>query len=291
MNQESSRNPKHRPAAEKAGKPRAGGTPPKRSSGSRATAASHGKSPAKKPTAARPTSTQNRKPAAKKPTANTTAKRPVSKPNTKPAARTTTANLPAKKPVPPTPPLPDPRERIIYESEADAALCNKPPTGTPEYPYYNDALQAEKPKRFPTLRKAFSILCTTLVSLFLICIITGTIVATGMTVYVMSFRDEVSDVTIEELEMKNNTYVYANDSNGELVCLYKVNNHTERIPVTIDQIPQHVKDAFVSAEDERFYTHDGRTCENAIVGDSLSTLFCFALSIFVTAPSGAFILR
>ena len=115
--------------------------------------------------------------------------------------------------------------------------------------------------------------------------------ATGMTVYVMSFRDEVSDVTIEELEMKNNTYVYANDSNGELVCLYKVNNHTERIPVTIDQIPQHVKDAFVSAEDERFYTHDGRTCENAIVGDSLSTLFCFALSIFVTAPSGAFILR
>ena len=57
MNQESSRNPKHRPAAEKAGKPRAGGTPPKRSSGSRATAASHGKSPAKKPTAARPTGT------------------------------------------------------------------------------------------------------------------------------------------------------------------------------------------------------------------------------------------
>ncbi len=55
--------------------------------------------------------------------------------------------------------------------------------------------------------------------------------ATGMTVYVMSFRDEVSDVTIEELEMKNNTYVYANDSNGELVCLYKVNNHTERIPL------------------------------------------------------------
>lgn len=257
MNQESSRNPKHRPAAEKAGKPRAGGTPPKRSSGSRPTAASHGKSPAKKPTAARPTGTQNRKPAAKKPTANTTAKRPVSKPPAKPAARTATANLPAKKPVPPTPPPPDPRERVIYESEADAALCNKPPTGTPEYPYYNDALQAEKPKRFPKLRKAFSILCTTLVSLFLICIITGTIVATGMTVYVMSFRDEVSNVTIEELEMKNNTYVYANDSNGELVCLYKVNNHTERIPVTIDQIPQHVKDAFVSAEDERFYTHDG----------------------------------
>lgn len=148
-------------------------------------------------------------------------------------------------------------ESVIYQNEADTAICNKPPTGTPEYPYYNESLQADKPKRFPMLRKAFSILCTTLASLFLICVITGTIVVTGMTVYVMGFRDEVSDVTIEELEMKNNTYVYANDADGELVCLYKVNNNTERIPVTIDQIPQHVKDAFVSAEDERFYTHDG----------------------------------
>ena len=161
MNQESSRNPKHRPAAEKAGKPRAGGTPPKRSSGSRATAASHGKSPAKKPTAARPTGTQNRKPAAKKPTANTTAKRPVSKPPAKPAARTMTANLPAKKPVPPTPPPPDPRERVIYESEADAALCNKPPREHRNIRIITMLFRTEKPKRFPTLRKAFSILCTT----------------------------------------------------------------------------------------------------------------------------------
>ena len=150
---------------------------------------------------------------------------------------------------PPQPALPQPTENESWR---------KPPSGTPEYPYYNENLRAAKPKKFPVLRRAISIFTTTLISLFLIFIITGTIVATAMTVYVMSFRDEVSNVTIEEMERRNNTYIYANDAEGNpTVCLYEVNNNTERIPVTIDQIPQHVRDAFVYAEDSKFYTHDG----------------------------------
>lgn len=245
MDKDQSRNQKNHPAAANTGKPHAGKKPQNPSGSIKPTA--------KKPTAAK-------KPVRSKQTGASLSpqkKRPVKPVPAKPTAAKSEAPKPQTAKPMPEKPQTDPRESVIYQNDAEAALSNKPPTGTPEYPYYNEALQTDKPKRFPMLRKAFSILCTTLVSLFLICIITGTIVATGMTVYVMSFRDEVSEVTIEELEMKNNTYVYANDANGELVCLYKVNNRTERIPVTIDQIPQHVKDAFVSAEDERFYTHDG----------------------------------
>ena len=43
----------------------------------------------------------------------------------------------------------------------------------------------------------------------------------------------------------------------ELVVLHKVKTDVQRIPVTIDRIPQHVRNAFVYTEDERFYTHDG----------------------------------
>lgn len=246
MDKDQSHNHQNRPAAANTGKSPTGKRPQK--------STSPPKSTAKKPSA-------NKKPIHARPSGAPL--HPQKKKSVKPipvkpsaTAKTTPPNTATPNSAPESNPT-DPRELVIYQNDTDAALCNKPPTGTPEYPYYNEALQAEKPKRFPMLRKAFSILCTTLVSLFLICIITGTIVATGMTVYVMSFRDEVSNVTIEELEMKNNTYVYANDKNGELICLYKVNNRTERIPVTIDQIPQHVKDAFVSAEDERFYTHEG----------------------------------
>ncbi|MDY2509406.1 MAG: transglycosylase domain-containing protein [Ruminococcus callidus] len=246
MDKDQSRNHQNRPAAANTGNPPAGKKPQKPAGNPKPTTkkTAAGKQPMHARPSGVPLHPQKKK--SVKPV-------PV-KPST--AAKPTPPNATPPKPAPEPSPA-DPRELVIYQNDTDSALCNKPPTGTPEYPYYNEVLQAEKPKRFPMLRKAFSILCTTLVSLFLICIITGTIVATGMTVYVMSFRDEVSEVTIEELEMKNNTYVYANDANGELVCLYKVNNRTERIPVTIDKIPQHVKDAFVSAEDERFYTHEG----------------------------------
>lgn len=133
------------------------------------------------------------------------------------------------------------------------------PTGTPEYPYHNPELDdsLSKVKRFPALRRAFSILGSTLVALFLIFIITCTIVATALVVYVMNFKEDVSNVTIEEMELSYNTNIYAQNDEEEWVEIYEVSNKSQRIPVDINDIPQHVRDAFVCAEDERFYTHDG----------------------------------
>ncbi|MGN0630077.1 MAG: transglycosylase domain-containing protein, partial [Ruminococcus sp.] len=144
-----------------------------------------------------------------------------------------------------------------YRKETDEEIRSKPPTGTPEYPYYKGSFAAAKVRRHPGLRNAFSIIITTILSLFLICVITGTIVATALTVYVMDFKDEVSAVTIEDMELQYNTYVYAENSKGEEICLYEVNNSSERVPVKIEDVPQHVRDAFVYAEDARFYVHDG----------------------------------
>lgn len=133
------------------------------------------------------------------------------------------------------------------------------PTGTPEYPYHNPDLEepVEKVRRFPALRRTISILGSTLVALFLILIITCTIVTTALVVYVMNFRDDISNVTIEEMELSYNTNIYAQNSEGEWVEIYEVASQSQRIPISIDDIPQHVRDAFVYAEDERFYSHDG----------------------------------
>ena len=133
------------------------------------------------------------------------------------------------------------------------------PTGTPDYPYHSPELDEPtvKEKRFPVLRRSLSILGSTLAALFMILIITCTIVATALVVYVMNFRDDVSNVTIEEMELSYNTNIYAQDSSGEWVNIYEVTNESQRIPISIDDIPQHTRDAFVCAEDERFYTHDG----------------------------------
>lgn len=105
-------------------------------------------------------------------------------------------------------------------------------------------------------KKIAAVLGTTLLSIFLVVVITGTIVATAMTVYVLEFMDESTDVTIKELENSANTIVYAQDGD-KLVQLYAVTSEIQRIPVDIEQIPQHVRDAFVCIEDERFYSHEG----------------------------------
>lgn len=122
---------------------------------------------------------------------------------------------------------------------------------------------APPPKRKPKnpklelAKKIAAVFGTTLLSIFLVVVITGTIVVTAMTVYVLEFMDESTDVTIKELENSANTIVYAQNADDELIQLYAVANEIQRVPVDIEDIPQHVRDAFVCIEDERFYSHEG----------------------------------
>lgn len=123
----------------------------------------------------------------------------------------------------------------------------------------------KKPSRgWRIVKRVASILFSTLLSIFLICIITGTIVGTAGAVYVLQIMDESSSITLEEMELSYNTNVYGYDTDGNLVTLYTVKNEVQRIPISIENIPQHVLDSFVYTEDERFYTHDGVDYKNTI---------------------------
>lgn len=114
---------------------------------------------------------------------------------------------------------------------------------------------------FRIFKKLLTVIATTLLSLFLVMIITGTIVATALTVYVLDFMDDSTTITFQELESGSDTFFYGlqTDENGneKIVQLHRIKNTVQRIPVSIDKIPQHVRDAFVYTEDERFYVHDG----------------------------------
>lgn len=110
-------------------------------------------------------------------------------------------------------------------------------------------------------QKLFSVIVTTLLSLSLVIIITGTIVATALTVYVLSFMDEATSITLTELESGSDTYFYGTEINEdgeeEMVVLRRMKTDVQRIPVSIDRIQQHTRNAFTCTEDERFYLHDG----------------------------------
>lgn len=129
-------------------------------------------------------------------------------------------------------------------------------------PRKNPRKKKKKKNKFLVfLKKLFMVIVTTLLSLFLVMIITGTIVATALTVYVLDFMEDSTSITLAELESGSDTYFYGTelDENGEekLVVLKSIKTDVQRIPVSIDKIPQHVRNAFVYTEDERFYVHDG----------------------------------
>ncbi|MBP5581731.1 MAG: transglycosylase domain-containing protein [Ruminococcus sp.] len=116
-------------------------------------------------------------------------------------------------------------------------------------------------KGFIIFKKLMTVIATTLLSLLLVIIITGTIVSTALTVYVLNFMDDATSVTLQQLESGSDTYFYSNHINEagetELKVMHRVQNNFQRIPVSIDRIPQHVRNCFVYTEDERFYVHDG----------------------------------
>lgn len=91
----------------------------------------------------------------------------------------------------------------------------------------------------------------------LVLTITGCIVGTALTIYVMQFIDSDAAIILTDLKMNYTTTVYGIDANGNDTEIQSLDRGESRTWVDYAKIPQHVRDAFVYLEDERFYQHDG----------------------------------
>ncbi len=89
-------------------------------------------------------------------------------------------------------------------------------------------------------------------------IITGCIVASVLTVYVLNTLDASDRVELDNVKMSFTTILYAKEENSdEYFELQRVQNNENRIWVDYASIPQSLKDAAVAVEDKRFWTHSG----------------------------------
>ncbi|QLQ28223.1 penicillin-binding protein 1A [Pseudoxanthomonas mexicana] len=85
---------------------------------------------------------------------------------------------------------------------------------------------------------------------FLILALAG---AVGVGVLYYTVSSKVPDVqALRNVELQEPLYIYASD--GRLMGLY---GEIRRYPVQIDQVPARVKQAFIAAEDSKFYEHKG----------------------------------
>ena len=98
----------------------------------------------------------------------------------------------------------------------------------------------------------------TLATMFFIMVITGCIVACIMTVYIVGFLDDESDLDLNSLEMNYTSILYVQDkSMGEYVELNRLHGEENRIWVDYEDIPEHLIQAAIAGEDKRFLEHQG----------------------------------
>ncbi|MGN0107450.1 MAG: transglycosylase domain-containing protein [Hominilimicola sp.] len=84
------------------------------------------------------------------------------------------------------------------------------------------------------------------------------VIVAGMTVgmYAAVSR-EIKDMNIQTLALNYSSFIYYEDESGNPQELEQIQSDFNRIWVDSSQIPQVMKDAIVSIEDERFYKHHG----------------------------------
>ena len=110
------------------------------------------------------------------------------------------------------------------------------------------------------------ILGTFLLSVILVVVITGSIFATALTIYVLNYADTTTTVSLENITANyTSRFLYLNpdydenDRNSEEYLLYYALKNTNQHAVWTDyqSIPQNLANAVVATEDERFLSHDG----------------------------------
>ena len=107
------------------------------------------------------------------------------------------------------------------------------------------------------VRKAFGITGRVLLTLFLIGLITGTIVVGAFAYYVFRYVDGSVDFDLNNLVLDATTIIYATDENGNQYELQRLHGDENRVWVSYDEISSYMPNATIAIEDQRFRTHSG----------------------------------
>lgn len=128
----------------------------------------------------------------------------------------------------------------------------------------NDKRKSKSRKSTPV--KVLKVSGTVLLSMIFIIIITGSVFVTALTIYVLNYIDTTTPVSLENVELNFTSRFLADNpdfneldpESEEYTTYYTITQNGERrVWVDLENIPKHVRDAFVYSEDERFYSHDG----------------------------------
>ncbi len=108
------------------------------------------------------------------------------------------------------------------------------------------------------IKAVFSVIGRIISTLMLVGVITGCIVATVLSVYVLRLINADDVIDLRNFKQNYTSIIYAEDSvTGETYELQRLIGGENRIWVGIEDIPDHTQQAFIAIEDKRFDDHLG----------------------------------
>ena len=93
--------------------------------------------------------------------------------------------------------------------------------------------------------------------ILMVAVISVTIIGSALTVYVVNLMSETSEIKLDDIASSYTTYIYAKDGDNWITYDLISSEGEKRVWANLEQIPLHVRDAFIYSEDERFNSHDG----------------------------------
>ena len=115
-------------------------------------------------------------------------------------------------------------------------------------------------------------------TLVLIMIISGCIIGTTATIYIVRDLDKDIEFDLNALKLSLTSVIYTRDSNGNFYEYQKLHGSENREWVSYNNISPYVKDGIIAVEDERYEKHHGV--------DWKSTLYAFANMFLKMSDSG-----
>ena len=143
-----------------------------------------------------------------------------------------------------------------------------------------DGDSPKKRKVSPGLRRLGRILFIVMC----VCIITGCIIASVLTVYILRYIETEETLDLTTIKLNYTTILYAQDeSTGDYYELQRLHGSENRIWVNYEDIPQYLKDAAVALEDKRFWTHSGIDIRRTV----LSFVNYLGVPLYEGTPGGS----
>ena len=96
-----------------------------------------------------------------------------------------------------------------------------------------------------------------LLTTILVLTITGCIVGTALTIYILDYVDSEPEIRLTSVGITNSSIVNAVNEEGEMETIASLSRGENKEWISISEIPDNVKNAFVYFEDQDFYEHEG----------------------------------